>query len=237
MTYQEQLQQPEWYAKRNEVLVRDKCKCTKCLSTESLHIHHIEYHSGKKAWEYSNDFLITLCKNCHEQVHLTTKIKTISRKTIKIKTVNPLVTNNNLPIVSINGKYNVEAQSKAFICNDSRTGLKKLLFGDESIVSFRGKELLLYILLHLKPDIDYIDLATNILIEQLKWKDREKIILARKELQAIGIIVLKAESVYWINPYYLFCGNRLNYYKINYPQHTNVVSTLRKRLINNIIEE
>jgi hypothetical protein len=133
-------------------------------------------------------------------------------------------------------EYDVEAQSRSFICNDRTTGLKEILFESDT-VSFRGKELLLFIMLYLKPNIDYIDLGTNVLIEKLKWKDREKIITARKELMSIGLIVLKAESVYWINPYYLFCGNRLEYYKEYYPNNVKIVNTQRKKLTNNVIEE
>jgi 5-methylcytosine-specific restriction endonuclease McrA len=34
-----------------------------------LHIHHTYYISGKKAWEYKDEALITLCYSCHEKLH------------------------------------------------------------------------------------------------------------------------------------------------------------------------
>ena len=34
-----------------------------------LHIHHKYYINGKKAWEYNNEALITLCYSCHEELH------------------------------------------------------------------------------------------------------------------------------------------------------------------------
>lgn len=157
MKYKEQLQQPEWFAKRNEILKRDGDKCTCCGAEKSeytgwtvsfeeasyqelskkgyqlliksdydnllslcgmdaakvdfvskirepfnlnnlrfserqwydkrprlvfyysgestnyrlgqLNIHHKYYISGKRAWEYDNDVLTTLCYDCHKEVH------------------------------------------------------------------------------------------------------------------------------------------------------------------------
>lgn len=40
-----------------------------------LHVHHKYYINHKLAWEYSNDVLITLCQNCHQDLHNKTKIK------------------------------------------------------------------------------------------------------------------------------------------------------------------
>ena len=34
-----------------------------------LNIHHKHYVIGKKAWEYKNDTLITLCEKCHKKEH------------------------------------------------------------------------------------------------------------------------------------------------------------------------
>ncbi|MDX1830140.1 MAG: hypothetical protein R3342_11400 [Lutibacter sp.] len=34
-----------------------------------LNIHHKYYIIGKKAWEYDNDSLITLCEKCHQKEH------------------------------------------------------------------------------------------------------------------------------------------------------------------------
>ena len=35
----------------------------------SLNVHHKYYESGKLAWEYPDDVLVTLCRDCHENEH------------------------------------------------------------------------------------------------------------------------------------------------------------------------
>lgn len=67
--YHQQLEHPLWEKKRNIILKRDQYQCRLCGSKHSLQVHHIKYSSDKKAWEYPNSVLITLCKECHEKVH------------------------------------------------------------------------------------------------------------------------------------------------------------------------
>lgn len=69
MTYKQQLLTPEWRAKRAKILKRDNYCCTKCSSKHRLQIHHKYYNLNKKAWEYPNKALITLCETCHEKEH------------------------------------------------------------------------------------------------------------------------------------------------------------------------
>lgn len=67
--YLTELQHPLWVKKRNAILNRDHHQCAICGSNFNLQVHHIRYSPGKKAWEYPNAALITLCKDCHEKVH------------------------------------------------------------------------------------------------------------------------------------------------------------------------
>jgi len=70
MTYKEQLRDPRWQRVQSFIRERDKYKCRICGDTSSfLHVHHIYYQNGLKAWEYDNDCLITLCESCHEFAH------------------------------------------------------------------------------------------------------------------------------------------------------------------------
>lgn len=39
-----------------------------------LEIHHKYYQQGCRAWEYPEDALQTLCWNCHEEIHRTSRI-------------------------------------------------------------------------------------------------------------------------------------------------------------------
>lgn len=72
--YKYQLLTRDWQDKRKEILFRDGV-CQKCNSENNLQVHHKEYLSGHLAWEYENDFLITLCDTCHEGIHENCKLK------------------------------------------------------------------------------------------------------------------------------------------------------------------
>lgn len=67
--YHHQLEHPLWLKKRQIILERDQHKCCLCGSEFNLQVHHTKYHSDKKAWEYPNLTLVTLCKDCHQKVH------------------------------------------------------------------------------------------------------------------------------------------------------------------------
>jgi hypothetical protein len=51
------------------VLARDDYKCTKCGSTEHLHCHHILPVAIEPLLSADIDNCITLCYNCHKEVH------------------------------------------------------------------------------------------------------------------------------------------------------------------------
>lgn len=67
--YSELLKNPKWQRKRLTIMNRDKWRCSLCWNKErTLHVHHLKYIKGKKPWEYPNDYLMTLCEDCHEHV-------------------------------------------------------------------------------------------------------------------------------------------------------------------------
>lgn len=64
--HQEYINSPKWKAKRQMVLERDNFRCRKCGTGKNLDVHHITYeHIGNEPL----DDLVTLCRNCHENVH------------------------------------------------------------------------------------------------------------------------------------------------------------------------
>lgn len=69
MTYEEQLQRPEWYYVRDRILERDKFRCRECKYDRNLEVHHLYYENGKMAWQYPDSALITLCNSCHAMTH------------------------------------------------------------------------------------------------------------------------------------------------------------------------
>lgn len=78
--YLGELQHPLWQKKREIILKRDGYRCRNCGATEHLHIHHTQYHFfktlgyKKEVWDYPNKYLITLCKDCHEEGHRLYKV-------------------------------------------------------------------------------------------------------------------------------------------------------------------
>jgi hypothetical protein len=64
----EQYKRPEWQKKRLEVMESAGFACQECYSeTNTLTVHHTFYVRGRKPWEYPNDSLQCLCKECHEK--------------------------------------------------------------------------------------------------------------------------------------------------------------------------
>ena len=69
-TYKQQLDSPLWREKRKRILERDNYECVLCgKSNCELNVHHVNYLSNRLAWEYSDNMLVTLCKDCHNELH------------------------------------------------------------------------------------------------------------------------------------------------------------------------
>ena len=92
--YSLQLLMPEWKEKRLVIIKRDSKQCTKCGTTKYLQVHHKKYIENKMAWEVPDDYLITLCRDCHKKAHgisnkpslkIKPKVKKVSKKQIKGK--------------------------------------------------------------------------------------------------------------------------------------------------------
>lgn len=70
MNYYQQTKHPNWQRKRLEVLELNDFQCQVCGETETeLHVHHPFYRRGAQLWEYENNELQCLCKECHIEAH------------------------------------------------------------------------------------------------------------------------------------------------------------------------
>lgn len=70
MTYAAKLKDPRWQKKRLESLQAAEWACAMCGdSSETLHVHHKQYISGRDPWEYDLDQLAVLCETCHSESH------------------------------------------------------------------------------------------------------------------------------------------------------------------------
>lgn len=87
MNYKQQLRSKKWKEKRQSILERDNFCCVKCNSKENLQVHHTLYIKGRKAWEYNNKLLITVCSSCHLEIHKTEEIKVVKSPSKKPKKI------------------------------------------------------------------------------------------------------------------------------------------------------
>lgn len=135
----QQYKSPKWQKKRLEIMQRDKYTCQCCGEKEKmLNVHHKEYISGKKVWEYENDNFITLCENCHERRH--TLIKRITKHLHNI-------TDNNLESIDFILEHivvdddNKFLDNLAFACNGNFIDSIKILLSQNYTIEMNDIEI------------------------------------------------------------------------------------------------
>lgn len=66
--YNDKLKDPRWKKRRLEILKRDHFICQRCgHKSKQNEVHHVVYEFGFEPWEYKDEYLITLCRMCHEK--------------------------------------------------------------------------------------------------------------------------------------------------------------------------
>lgn len=92
-----------------------------------------------------------------------------------------------------------------------------------------GRDLFLYISMTLKKNKDYIELSRSKVCEDM-GTSRVTFFNAIKQLTEAGIICKKGVTEHWINPMFLFHGDRIGYFRKLDPTdpeaYMNVVSTI-----------
>jgi hypothetical protein len=82
--YKQQLEMPEWKAKRRTIYARDGHACVDCGEDGvTIHCHHLHYVAGKLPWEYHSDYLVTVCKECHDKRHRSKLITFASEEEVE----------------------------------------------------------------------------------------------------------------------------------------------------------
>ena len=66
--YKRFLKSDYWKQVRTAVLERDGRQCQQCGAKTNLHAHHLSYKHHRDEINHLGD-LVTLCENCHAQVH------------------------------------------------------------------------------------------------------------------------------------------------------------------------
>lgn len=83
--YSELLKRPAWRKKRAKILHRDSKKCVKCKSSKRLEVHHVWYIEGNLPWNVPDEYLLTLCSDCHRKEHEDRPIHTFIKQSKKAK--------------------------------------------------------------------------------------------------------------------------------------------------------
>lgn len=85
MSYEKKLKLPQWQRRRLEIMKRDEFKCVECGTDEKeLQVHHEKYIKGNEPWEYPDELLVTLCRDCHKAKH-TPEPATLSENPVIVK--------------------------------------------------------------------------------------------------------------------------------------------------------
>jgi len=69
MGYKDDLKTAHWQKRRLEVLEKANWLCEDCGAggDTQLQVHHTVYIQGRRAWEYGDEFLMSVCDTCHKQ--------------------------------------------------------------------------------------------------------------------------------------------------------------------------
>lgn len=153
------------------------------------------------------------------------------------KLTNPFALNRTLDVVCIKqgseddtntyvekNKFYVERQRKTNVYFETQTDIDELLYAN---LTQKGRDVFLYLIYHIPENQDYI----NLKLSNVRAKtgiSRGAIITALQALKQAGIITPKEQSVYWVNPFYIFKGNRINYFKELGESYLNVISIVKK---------
>ena len=68
--YAQLLKDPKWDAFRRRILQQADYRCECCGHTDkTLQVHHLYYDLSKKPWQYKDNHVACLCKECHKFSH------------------------------------------------------------------------------------------------------------------------------------------------------------------------
>ena len=82
-SYASKLKHPNWQKKRLLILSRDNWTCLDCRSKDKqLHVHHLVYNKNGNPWDVPDDWLVTVCFDCHKRRHSKNKI--LNKKISKV---------------------------------------------------------------------------------------------------------------------------------------------------------
>lgn len=158
--------------------------------------------------------------------------------------LNPFIVNNPIEVVALPKKHAIkesddlsspleklldthylhDSQDKTNVYRQNKSVMYEIMFNR---LTDKSRSLFLYIIYSLNKNEDYVTLSAKKVTENIGMSKRT-LIEALKELKRCSIIASKSRSVYWVNPMYLFNGNRIEYYRAINPDNVVVKSIISK---------
>lgn len=81
LEYLKYLESRHWHLLRGQAFKRDRYKCLKCGSSKNLQGHHKRYKADFR--QVPLDWIETVCKKCHEDLHQQKALKRKRNRKIK----------------------------------------------------------------------------------------------------------------------------------------------------------
>ena len=127
-------------------------------------------------------------------------------------------------VQTVTGSYLVEKMEKVSVYNiPNITGA---LFGDDTTKA--GRDLFLFIIYNLKRDEDFITLRHKEVCTRMHIS-RVTLTKAIANLVDISVIQRKSQSDYWVNPHYVFNGDKLKFFKKHYNEYIEEVAVVKRK--------
>lgn len=117
-------------------------------------------------------------------------------------------------------KYPVEEQQKVSMYKvGNNSEYCNYLFG---VLTQGGRNLFLYIMATIGQDRDTINLHTEKVCNEMKIS-RNTLAAAKDNLRDSGVIVVYKGNEWWVNPFFIFRGDRIKYYNEYCPDCVKIV--------------
>jgi len=116
-----------------------------------------------------------------------------------------------------------------FIEQDKKVNLYKVGFVRNVMTNLSPStmKLFLYIVYTLKENCDFISLPLNKTLKNINIS-KPTYYKCIAELMEIELLCKKKREEYWVNPVYLFNGNKINFFKENCPDCIDIVHSVTK---------
>ncbi len=189
------------------------------IEEKYLHNYFKEYRIGTSEW-FKLPSLVTkeFVENIAKEIAVVEKeIKSIKVPPVRSKSINPLIDWNTFIDIAMSDEYSEEDTYTTLYHNIS----SDLLFS----LSPKARDILFYILLNIKPQEDFIPLSLQTINKKAKMS-RQSYYQGLKELKDNWFIATKSQGIFWVNPQFIFNGNRQKFVKEFYPDKIVVVYNL-----------